>query len=74
LINSKKAILYVHIASLVERLIRNQEIMDYKGENTTDREKPLKIISEALEVVEKAYNITVSQYELNYLYDIIYDK
>ena len=71
--NSKKAILYVHIASLVERLIRNQEVPQYDGK-TLRPQQQLAIISEALEVLEMAYNIQISEFELQYLYDIIFDS
>ena len=72
--NSKKAILYVHIAGLVERLIRNQDVQNYQTVSEgTERDENLKIIARALEVIEKAYSIGVSVSELNYLYDIIYD-
>ncbi|OTO77332.1 MULTISPECIES: sigma 54-interacting transcriptional regulator [unclassified Enterococcus] len=73
LANSKKSILYVHIASLVERMIRNHEVTEYKGESDADRRQSLRIIAESLEVVENAYAIRISEFELNYLYDIIYD-
>ena len=72
LTNSKKAILYVHIAGLVERLIRNQEVTHYSGE-TRPQNRKLMILSESLEILESAYNIEISEYELNYLYDIIFD-
>lgn len=71
--NSKKAILYVHIAGLVERLIRNQEISNYEG-STQVYGKQMGIISEALNVLETAYNIKISEFELKYLYDIIFDN
>lgn len=73
LFNSKKAILYVHIASLVERSIRNHEISEYLGEEDASRSEALKIIQEAMEDLENAYSIKISEYELNYLYDIIFD-
>lgn len=74
LTNSKKAIVYVHIASLVERLIRNQEVLTYQGMADAGRREILQIIAEALEIVEISYSIKISEYELNYLYDIIYDN
>ncbi|MBP1042488.1 sigma 54-interacting transcriptional regulator [Vagococcus sp. BWB3-3] len=70
--NSKKSILYVHIASLVERLIRNQEVDHYTGE-TQPNDSRLRQLAEALVGVESAYNIVISDYELTYLYDIIFD-
>ncbi|MBO0458189.1 sigma 54-interacting transcriptional regulator [Enterococcus hulanensis] len=70
--NSKKAILYVHIAGLVERLIRNQEVTHYEGK-MRPQDRKLMILSESLETLESAYNIEISEYELNYLYDIIFD-
>lgn len=71
--NSKKSILYVHIASLVERMIRSHNVTEYKGVSNSDRRQSLRIIAESLEVVENAYAIRISEFELNYLYDIIYD-
>ncbi len=63
--------MYVHIAGLVERLIRNQEVTHYSGE-TRPQNRKLMILSESLEILESAYNIEISEYELNYLYDIIF--
>lgn len=72
--NSKKAILYVHIAGLVERSIRNQEELEYHGETDDEqRRRLLPVIAQSFEPVESAYNIKISIYELNYLYDIVYD-
>ncbi|ENZ6558354.1 sigma 54-interacting transcriptional regulator [Enterococcus faecium] len=71
--NSQKAILYVHIASLVERIIRNHEVNEYHGTEDPARKPALKIIAESLETVENAYAIEIGDYELNYLYDIIFD-
>ncbi|MGF1932447.1 sigma 54-interacting transcriptional regulator [Enterococcus casseliflavus] len=73
LTNSKKAILYVHIASLVERMIRNHEIGEYRGKADSNRSKKLMVIANSLETLENAYAIKISDYELNYLFDIIYD-
>ncbi len=70
--NSKKAILYVHIASLVERLIRNQEVPIYQGDSSKFMEEKA-TIAKALEGLEVAYNIKISEYELNYLCEIIFD-
>ena len=70
--NSKKAILYVHIASLVERLIRNQEVPIYQGDPSKFMEEKA-TIAKALEGLEVAYNIKISEYELNYLCEIIFD-
>jgi sigma-54 dependent transcriptional regulator, gfr operon transcriptional activator len=73
--NSKKAILYVHIAGLVERSIRNSNFLEYKVKQTNEiRDTRMKIISQALEPIEIAYNIKISADELNYLYDIIFDE
>lgn len=71
--NSKKAILYVHIAGLVERLIRNQEVPAYNGD-AQPKDREIMILAESLEVLEAAYNIEISAYELRYLYDIIFDQ
>lgn len=72
--NNKKAILYVHIAGLVERLIRNSEEVVYRAANKeAARLSRIPIIAQALQPIEVAYNIKISEYELNYLYDIIFD-
>lgn len=74
LTNSKKAILYVHIAGLVERSIRNIEEVTYPNEAvSTERANQLLIIGQALAEIETAYNIKISTHEMNYLYDIIFD-
>lgn len=73
--NSKKAILYVHIAGVVERSIRNSNFLEYKVKQTDKiRATHIKIISQALEPIEVAYNIAICEDELNYLYDIIIDE
>ncbi|UPO90124.1 sigma 54-interacting transcriptional regulator [Niallia sp. Man26] len=73
--NSKKAILYVHIAGLVERSIRNSGGLEYRSKNKNENsETQIKIISQALEPIELAYNIKISLDELNYLYDIVLDE
>lgn len=72
--NSKKAILYVHVAGLVERSIRNFSELEYHGGADDDeRRRKLPIIAQSMEAIEAAYNITISEYELNYLYDVIFD-
>ena len=72
--NSKRAILYVHIAGLVERSIRNMEVSEYHNDEVVgNRQKEIRIISESFKEIESAYSIRISDYELNYLYDIIYD-
>ncbi|MFD2728401.1 sigma 54-interacting transcriptional regulator [Enterococcus camelliae] len=73
LTNSKKAILYVHIAGLVERIIRNQDATTYEmRELTREEEYKMSLISDAISILETAYNIVVSKSEIQYIYDIIY--
>lgn len=73
--NSKKAILYVHIAGLVERSIRNFQELAYPEKSyQPERFNRITIISQALQPIELAYNITISQNELNYLYDLLFDE
>jgi sigma-54 dependent transcriptional regulator of gfr operon len=72
--NSKKAILYIHIAGLVERMIRNQEVSHYQSTSHDEqRQRRIKAIATSLQILENAYNIKISEYELDYLYDIIFE-
>ncbi|MFL2062605.1 PRD domain-containing protein [Latilactobacillus sakei] len=71
--NNQKAILYVHISALIERLIRNEKPLEYHPDNETERVQGLQQIARALGTIESSYGINVSDGERNYLYDIIFE-
>ncbi|CZQ99292.1 sigma 54-interacting transcriptional regulator [Trichococcus collinsii] len=71
--NAQKALLYVHIAGAVERLIRNIETLTYTIENQSpERRKAVSVIADSISMIEQAYNISIPQDELQYLYDILF--
>ncbi|AUX11705.1 transcriptional regulator [Latilactobacillus sakei] len=71
--NNQKAILYVHISALIERLIRNEKPLEYHPDNEAERVQGLQQIARALGTIESSYGINVSDGERNYLYDIIFE-
>ncbi|MEY2352557.1 PRD domain-containing protein [Lactiplantibacillus paraplantarum] len=73
LTNNQQATLYVHISSLIERLIRNEPPLVYTPTNPENRLQGLQQIKRSLNDIETGYGVTIGQGELNYLYDIIFD-
>ncbi|MFC6295200.1 sigma 54-interacting transcriptional regulator [Lactiplantibacillus daoliensis] len=71
--NNQQATLYVHISSLIERLIRNEPALTYIPDNLADRTQGLTQIKRALTDIEATYGVKIASGELNYLYDIIFD-
>lgn len=73
LLSAQKAVLYLHIAGFVERIIRNSEFFEYPVEDLSDsRMKTISTLKRLMNTIEKAYNIKVPEDELQYLYDIIF--
>jgi sigma-54 dependent transcriptional regulator of gfr operon len=71
--NNQQATLYVHISSLIERLIRNEPPLVYTPANPEERLQGLQEIKRSLNDIETGYGVIIGQGELNYLYDIIFD-
>lgn len=71
--NNQKITLYVHISSLIERLIRNQPLTNYNVQIDNRRTQICSKIKRSLREIENTYGIDVGTSELNYIYDIIYD-
>ncbi|SFG63735.1 sigma 54-interacting transcriptional regulator [Sporolactobacillus nakayamae] len=71
--NKTKVALYVHISSLVERLIRNEPIENYGDLNGLIREHQpeLRNIKAAFSVIEEMYSVKVPTTELAYIYDLL---
>ena len=71
--NNQKITLYVHISSLIERLIRNQPLTNYNVQIDNKKTQICSKIKRSLREIENTYGIDVGTSELNYIYDIIYD-
>ncbi|MGX7163771.1 sigma 54-interacting transcriptional regulator [Enterococcus massiliensis] len=74
--NDRKLALYVHVSCMIERLIRNVPIDSYTGRDTRHKchEKELSEIKDAFSVVEKVYSVRLPDYELFYIYDVLFGK
>lgn len=72
LTNNQQATLYVHISSLIERLIRNEPALQYQPDNVAQRTVGLTQIQRSLTKIESSYGVQIKDGELNYLYDIIF--
>ncbi|WP_390405770.1 sigma 54-interacting transcriptional regulator [Lacticaseibacillus jixiensis] len=70
--NNQRATLYVHISALIERLIRNDKPLSYTPAHPEQRVQGLAQLRRALSDIESTYAVTVSDGELNYLYDIVF--
>jgi sigma-54 dependent transcriptional regulator of gfr operon len=67
--NNQKITLYVHISSLIERLIRNQPLTNYNVQIDNRRTQICSKIKRSLREIENTYGIDVGTSELNYIYD-----
>ncbi|MGM0123962.1 sigma-54 dependent transcriptional regulator, gfr operon transcriptional activator [Enterococcus sp. AZ194] len=73
LTSGQKAVLYVHIAGVVERIIRNMDTLEYSvPEQNLTRKKAVSEMGNLMKTIEQAYNILVPEAELQYLYDIVF--
>lgn len=64
--------LYVHIASMVERVIRGNDIKLYNGNNDNIiRDKSFSVIKKDISVIQKAFSINVNDTEIAYIRDIV---
>ncbi|MDU5509963.1 sigma 54-interacting transcriptional regulator [Enterococcus gilvus] len=72
--NAKKLALYVHVSCLIERLIRNVPIETYEGYSDLYQCQKilLKDIKQAFSVIERDYSVIIPDYEIAYIYDIVY--
>ncbi|MCD5001960.1 sigma 54-interacting transcriptional regulator [Enterococcus saccharolyticus] len=72
--NKIQMTLYVHIACLIERLIRNQAINEYPEESFNEiPTNVLDAIRRVLSGIENKYSVTIPPSELGYLYSILFE-
>ena len=64
------------MSCLIERLIRNIPIENYRGSETMlyCQEKELNEIQEAFSVIEKNYSVKIPDSELRYVFDILFQN
>lgn len=72
--NAKKLALYVHVSCLIERLIRNVPIETYEGYSDLYQCQKILLedIKQAFSVIERDYSVIIPDYEIAYIYDIVY--
>lgn len=72
--NARKVALYVHVACMVERLIRHAEISDFPDldQFAFDHEKEIRVIQDIFSVLEPIYSVTIPLEEICYIYNILY--
>jgi sigma-54 dependent transcriptional regulator of gfr operon len=72
--NKIQMTLYVHIACLIERLIRNQAITEYPEEDFQEiPQNVLDPLKRVLSGIENKYSVTIPSSELGYLYSILFE-
>lgn len=70
--NKKQIALYVHLGSMIERLIRSEGIAKYKGNNKLiSRDKVFSVLNRHISVIEEPFMIQVSDPEMAYIREII---
>lgn len=74
--NDRKIALYVHVSCLIERLIRNMPIENYRVSDKMlyCQEKEVNEIQEAFSVIEKNYSVKIPDSELRYVFDILFQN
>ncbi|AYW47290.1 RNA polymerase subunit sigma-54 [Tetragenococcus osmophilus] len=72
--NARKVAIYVHVACMVERLIRHAEITDFPDleQFAFDHEKEIRVIQDIFSVLEPIYSVTIPLEETCYIYNILY--
>lgn len=73
--NSRKSAIYVHVACMVERLVRNEEATEYPEVEkfVYAHQRDIKNIRSSFSVLEHAYSVTVPLNELCYVYNILFN-
>ncbi|GEN48882.1 sigma 54-interacting transcriptional regulator [Ligilactobacillus pobuzihii] len=70
--NKNQIALYVHIASMIERLVRNQGIKQYQGDNSLIvKDDVYSVLKKKLSVIEDEFLISVTDAEIAYIRDLI---
>lgn len=72
--NARKVAIYVHVACMVERLIRHSEITDFPDleKFAFEHEKEIRVIQDIFSVLEPIYSVTIPLEETCYIYNILY--
>ncbi len=72
--NARKVAIYVHVACMVERLIRHAEITDFPDleKFAFEHEKEIRVIQDIFSVLEPIYSVTIPLEEICYIYNILY--
>ncbi|GAA3011311.1 sigma 54-interacting transcriptional regulator [Tetragenococcus solitarius] len=72
--NARKVAIYVHVACMVERLIRHAEITDFPDleQFAFDHAKEIRVIQDIFSVLEPIYSVTIPLEETCYIYNILY--
>lgn len=64
--------MYVHISSLIERLIRGNPIKDYKGDNSLiNKDNTFSVLKRDFSVISKKYKIKINDAEVAYIKAIV---
>jgi len=72
--NKNKIILYVHIASMIERVIRGNGLEVYQGNNDLiNRDSTFSVLKESISVIEDKFIISISDAELAYIRELVID-
>lgn len=70
--NKNQIALYVHIASMIERLVRNQGIKQYQGDNNLIvKDDIYSVLKKKVSVLEEKFLISVTDAEIAYIRDLI---
>jgi len=72
LTNKKQIALYVHLGSMIERLIRGDGITEYKGNNELIKHDHIySVLKKHISVIERPFLIKVNEPEMAYIREII---
>lgn len=70
--NKVKIAMYVHLGSMIERLIRGNGIQEYKGDNRLiEKDEIYSVLKKNISVIENEFAIQVSPPEIAYIREII---
>lgn len=72
--NELKISLFIHISSMIERIITRNDIIEYSGIDNFKQchREFINIFREAFSVIEQTYNILISDAEIAIIYEIIH--
>lgn len=74
LTNRVQIALYVHVASMIERVIRGNSITTYNGDNKNiEKDKTFSVIKRDISVIENKFSININDVEIAFIQNIIKD-